>query len=223
MKVFSRAGHFEAEWFCMDKSDHYWSAHSSKWSVHNMPPPPSPLRQVIEIREFNSTFEVHLLFLLPRHICTAAEESKNKEGSAVAANDWRAIIVVGGGGKGGLLSGKNLAGQEAKQHESQNSPSVCGLLRNDQMRHQWDNTPSVSINTSCRAHTKRERERDWGRKREPCKPVAQSLFALKLEGDKKRILHAKLLMAIMCFCNKLGLSSAQNNTSKFHLHCLFSA
>lgn len=100
------------------------------------PPPPSPLRQVIEIREFNSTFEVHLLFLLPRHICTAAEESKNKEGSAVAANDWRAIIVVGGGGKGGLLSGKNLAGQEAKQHESQNSPSVCGLLRNDQMRHQ---------------------------------------------------------------------------------------
>lgn len=39
MKVFSRAGHFEAEWFCMDKSDRYWSAHSSEWSVHNMPPP----------------------------------------------------------------------------------------------------------------------------------------------------------------------------------------
>lgn len=185
MKVFSRAGYFEAEWFCMDKSDRYWSAHSSKWSVHNMSPPPRHPLLGRWLRSESLTLRLKCTCFSCCHGTSAQQQRSPRIKRAV---QWQQMI---GGqllwwGAGGLLSGKNMAGQEAKQHESQNSPSVCGLLRNDQMRHQWDNTPSVSINTSCRAHTKRERERDWGRKREPCKPVAQSLFALKLEGDKKK-------------------------------------
>lgn len=70
----------------------------------NAPRPPSfpsslpPYSKVIEIREFYSAFDVHLLFLLPRHICTAAKESKNRKGSALVASKWMAIVGLGGGG-----------------------------------------------------------------------------------------------------------------------------
>lgn len=85
LKVFSRAGHFEGVCVCGGGVAQTTALASDLSGFISL-----KKKKKLDTRSESRAgvvFEVHLLFLLPWHICTAAEESKNREGSAMVAND----------------------------------------------------------------------------------------------------------------------------------------